>query len=158
MPNVEARVVVPVDATTAFWVSQSHGPTRLRWDPFVRSHRLLDADVAAKGTRTEVVSRHRLRMVSAMVSFRPPTRVGMRMVAGPWFFKTFGGGWSFAETPGGTEATWRYTFSIRPAWMAPIGDRLGRWLLQRDIEARIAAFAAVCEDSSVLAASLPGDE
>ena len=155
MPRIETTVTVAVPIETAFWVSQSHGPNRLRWDPFVRSHTLLDGDRPAKDGRTEVVSRHRIKMVSQMVSFKPPTQVGMRMVSGPWFFKTFGGGWSFAPTEEGTEALWRYTFTIRPAWLRPIGERIGQWLLQRDIEARIAAFADACLDPDVVAASLP---
>ena len=154
MPRIEAKVVVDVPIETAFWVSQSHGPTRLQWDPFVRSHTLLDAARPAKDGRTEVVSRHFIKMVSQMVSFKPPTQVGMRMLDGPWFFKSFGGGWSFADVDEGTEALWRYTFTIRPGWLRPIGEWIGSRLLQRDIDARIAAFADACLDPSVVEASL----
>lgn len=107
--------------------SQSQGEIRYAWDPFVRSQRLLDgATRPGKGVRTETRLRHHLKMVSEYTSFRPPTQVGMRMVDGPWFFAAFGGGWSFKETDDGrTEATWRYTSTIRPSWLAPIGDRIG---------------------------------
>lgn len=155
MPRIEASSVVPVDPELAFDISQTHGDLRLRWDPFIRSQHLIDADRPAKGVRTATVSRHRLRMVSEYVSFRRPTQVGMKMVEGPWFFESFGGGWSFApadDTATSTKATWRYTFTVRPSWLARVADPIGVRLLRKDIEARIAAFARACEDPGVLAA------
>lgn len=154
MPRVESTCVVAVSPDVAFAVSQTHGEIRLRWDPFIRSQELIDADHPAKGVRTKTVSRHRIRMVSQYVSFKPPRQVGMRMVEGPWFFASFGGGWMFNEHPDGTEATWRYTFTVRPKWLAPIADRIGIWLLGRDIDARIAAWAKGCADPEIVAAAL----
>lgn len=153
MPQVVARVVVPVDPETAFAVSQTTGEVRLRWDPFIRRQHFLDGATApAKGVRTRTWSRVGPRMDSQYVSYRPPTSVGMTMVDGPWFFDSFGGGWRFTAAEGGTEATWKYTFSTRPRWLRPLADRLGTWLLQREIEARINAFAKACADPVVLAA------
>ncbi len=156
MARVEAKVVVPVAADIAFAVSQTSGEIRYRWDTFVKSQRHLDgAQTAAKGVRTETISKHRIRMVSEYASFKPPKQVGMRMVEGPWFFDKFGGGWIFDDLGDGTtEATWRYTFSIKPRWLAPLADRIGRVVLGRDIEKRIAGFAAGCEDEVVVAAAI----
>lgn len=153
MPRIEASRVVPISPDVAFAVSQTHGEIRLAWDPFIHRQRLLGATQPGRGVRTETISRHRLRMVSEYVSFNPPTQVGMKMVEGPWFFSSFGGGWAFAEAPGGTRATWRYTFTVRPGWLAPVADRIGSWLLQRDIEARIDAFAEACRDGDIVAAA-----
>ena len=96
-------------------------------------------------------------MVSEYVTFRPPTHVGMKMVTGPPFFKSFSGGWNFSAVGDGraTEATWRYNFTIRPSWLAPVADRIGVWLLGRDIRRRLDAFAAACADPDIVAA-LPG--
>lgn len=157
MPRIESTRDVPVDVATAFAVSQTHGPLRLEWDPFLKRQELIDADRPAKGVRTRTVSRHGLEMVSEYVSFRAPTQVGMKMVEGPWFFSNFAAGWAFAPVdagdPGaGTRATWRYTFTTRPGWLSPIADRIGVRLLRRDIEARIAAYADACSDPDVLAA------
>ena len=120
MPRVEATTAVPVPPDVAFAVSQSQGELRYRWYPFVREQRLLDgAERPGKGVRTLTRSRHRLTMVSEYLAFNPPRQVGMRMVSGPWFFRSFSGGWGFAaRDDGGTDATWRYSFSIRPAWLA----------------------------------------
>lgn len=155
VPVVEARAVVPVPPDVAFAVSQTQAPVRYRWDPFVRSQRLLDADRPGKGVQT--LTRHRLgfAMVSEYVSYAPPRNVGMKMVRGPWFFARFGGGWQFlpGSTDGTTEAVWRYNFAIRPGWLAPVADRIGVVVLGRDIRRRIAGYARGCEDEIVLAAA-----
>jgi hypothetical protein len=152
VPRIEATQVVPVDIDTAFAVSQTHGDIRLMWDPFISSQHLIDADRPGRGVRTRTVSRHRLTMVSEYVSFKAPTQVGMKMIEGPWFFQAFGGGWTFREVDGGTEATWRYTFTVRPPWLRFVADPIGRWLLGRDIRARIDAYAAACTNPAVLEA------
>lgn len=146
--------MVDAPPAVAFAVSQTQGELRYRWDPFVREQRLLDgATRPDKGVRTWTRSRHGLVMVSEYVTFRPPTQVGMRMVEGPRFFRSFSGGWHFAERPDGrTEATWRYSFTCRPSWIRPLADRLGSWLLGRDIRRRIAGFAQACADPEVVAA------
>lgn len=157
MPSVSARVIVPVPPGVAFEVSQTTGPLRLRWDPFIRRQAFLDgATRPAKGVRTATVHRLGLRMVSEYVSYSPPTNVGMKMVTGTWFFASFAGGWQFRPVPGRadtTETTWRYTFATRPEWLAPVADRVGTWLLGHEIRRRIAGFAAGCADPVVVAAA-----
>lgn len=152
MPRVEATVVVPLEPERTFALSQTQGEVRYRWDPFVREQRLLDgAERAGKGVRTWTRSRHRLVMVSEYITFHPPRNVGMRMVTGPWFFQSFSGGWNFTPTDeGGTRATWRYTFTCRPRWLSPLADRVGVWLLGRDIRRRLDGFAAACADPVIV--------
>ncbi|MEH3033569.1 MAG: SRPBCC family protein [Aeromicrobium erythreum] len=154
MPVVESSVELPVDAATAFAVSQTTGETRLRWDRFIDQQQLL-GERPAKGVRTRTVHRTKvLSMLSEYVSYNPPTNVGMRMVEGPWFFESFAGGWRFVPHPDDPQrsvATWRYSFRCRPAWLAPVAERIGIRVLQRDIDRRIAGFAAGCEDPVVVA-------
>jgi hypothetical protein len=155
MPVVEAQRVVSVSPAVAFAVSQTTGATRLRWDRFiVEQHHLDGATTPAKGVRTQTRQRFGLTMISRYVSFRPPTSVGFTMERGPWFFATMGGGWRFASVDGDPErtlATWRYNFSCRPAWLAPLAERIGTLLLQREIERRIDGFVTGCGDPVVLA-------
>ncbi|MET0932984.1 MAG: SRPBCC family protein, partial [Mycetocola sp.] len=145
MPIVSSTAIVPVDTATAFAVSQTTGQVRLRWDPFIRNQRFLGgATVPAKGVQT--FTRHRLgfSMISEYVSHNPPTNVGMKMVKGSWFFERLAAGWRFQAVEGRpehTEAAWRYNFTCRPRWLAPIAERIGSWILQRDIDSRIAGFA-----------------
>jgi hypothetical protein len=157
MPQVVARAWVPIPPALAFAVSQTHGAVRLRWDPFISAQRFVGAARAAKGVRTITRTRLGLAMESEYASFRPPTSVGMTMVRGPWFLERFGGGWRFAPEARvgveGTLATWNYTFTARPAWLRPLADRIGAWLLGREIRARLAGFAAGCADEVVLAAA-----
>ncbi len=157
MPQVTAETWVPVPPDVAFAVSQTTGEVRLRWDPFIRHQHLIDAERPAKGVRTLTRARVGPKMVSEYASYRPPTSVGMTMVTGPWFFASFGGGWRFtpAERDGvpGTRAVWKYTYAVRPAWLRPIAEPVGQWLLGREIRARIAAFARACEDPMVLDAA-----
>ncbi len=156
MPVVEAVATVPVPPELAFAVSQTQAPVRYRWDPFVREQHLMDgADRPGRGVRTFTRSRHGLVMVSEYVSYAPPTNVGMKMVRGPWFFEMFAGGWRFAPgpQPGTATATWRYSFRCRPAFLRPVADRVGVWLLGRDVRRRIAGYTAGCADPEVLAAA-----
>lgn len=155
MPRVEVITTVGVDVESAFAMSQSQGEVRYAWDPFVRSQKLLDGAVRPeRGVRTLTKSRHRLTMISEYTSFRAPNQVGMKMVEGPWFFSSFGGGWSFkALDEHTTEATWRYTFTIRPSWLSPLADRIGNVLLRRDIAARIEHFARACGDPDLVRAA-----
>ncbi|WP_299058416.1 SRPBCC family protein [uncultured Nocardioides sp.] len=158
MPQVRAEVWIPAPPATCFAVSQTTGEVRRRWDPFIRDQRHLDgATSAAAGVRTLTRARVGPRMVSRYVSYRPPTSVGMTMESGPWFFGSFGGGWRFeAQTRdgvGGTLARWKYTFTTRPSWLSPVADRIGTWLLGREIRARIRAFARACEEPDIVAAA-----
>ncbi|WFE24057.1 SRPBCC family protein [Solwaraspora sp. WMMD937] len=156
MPVVEAVVTVPVPPDLAFAVSQTTTPVRHRWDPFIRAQHFVNgAARPGKGVRTFTRSRHGLTMLSEYVSYAPPTNVGMKMVRGPWFFEMFAGGWRFAPAsePGHTVATWRYSFRCRPAPLRPVADRIGVWLLGRDIHRRIAGYATGCTDPVVVAAA-----
>ncbi|MEW2443093.1 SRPBCC family protein [Micromonospora marina] len=156
MPVVEAVTTVPVPPELAFAVSQTTAPVRYRWDPFVREQHFVDgATRPGRGVRTYTRSRHGLVMVSEYVSWSPPTNVGMKMVRGPRLFERFGGGWRFAPgpEPDTTIATWRYNFRCRPAFLRPVAERIGEWLLGRDIRRRIAGYAAGCTDPEVLAAA-----
>ncbi|AOY69763.1 SRPBCC family protein [Arthrobacter sp. TES] len=152
MPQVRAERFIRLDPETTFALSQTTGAFRLTWDPFISAQSFVDgATKPGKGVRTRTVSRMKLTMVTEYVSYNPPRNVGMTMVAGPWFFGTFGGGWRFTPEPGGTRAVWKYTFSCRPGWLAPIAEKIGTWVLGREIERRIEAFARACEDPALVA-------
>lgn len=160
MPVVESRCIIHVDPATAFAVSQTTGEVRMRWDPFIRRQHFLDgATLPAKGVRTATVQRLGFRMISEYVSYAPPTNVGMKMTEGSWFFERLGGGWRFTTAPGAdgdgearTLAVWRYNFACKPKWLAPVAERIGKFVLQRDIDRRIRGFARGCQDPVVLAA------
>ncbi|MFG6502427.1 SRPBCC family protein [Microbacterium sp. P05] len=156
MPVVESRCIVDVDVDVAFAVSQTTGEIRKRWDPFIRRQYFVGGATApAKGVRTFTVQRFGFRMESEYVSYRPPSNVGMKMTRGSWFFERMGGGWRFSAvegSPSQTLAVWRYNFTCKPRWLAPLAERIGTVVLQRDIDRRIRGFARGCADPVVLAA------
>lgn len=159
MPVVSAEAFVPVDPATAFAVSQTTGATRRRWDRFISEQHFLDgARTAAKGVRTHTRQRFGFSMTSRYVSYAPPTNVGMVMERGPWFFAKMGGGWRFSPSADGTGtiATWKYNFSCRPAWLAPIGEWIGSRVLGFEIRRRLAGFVEGCSDPEVLRAVREG--
>lgn len=153
MPVVSSEVVVPVDAATAFAVSQTTGDIRRRWDRFIREQHFLDgAQTAGKGVRTFTRQRFGLSMISRYVSYAPPTNVGMVMERGPWFFEKLGGGWRFEPTSDGesTLVVWKYNFSCRPSWLAPVAEWIGMRMLGAEIRRRLDGFADWCTDPVVL--------
>ncbi|MEO7079490.1 MAG: SRPBCC family protein [Rhodococcus sp. (in: high G+C Gram-positive bacteria)] len=157
MPVVESSVIVALPVDLAFAVSQTTGSIRMRWDPFVRRQYFLDGALTPDtGVRTVTVHRLGFRMISEYVSYHPPTNVGMKMVTGSWFFERMGGGWRFTPVegqPDSTRAVWKYNVACRPRFLAPIAERIGRIILQRDIDRRIAGYARGCADSEVVAAA-----
>lgn len=56
-----------------------------------------------------------------------------------------------AGSDAGTLAVWRYNFTCKPRWLAPLAERIGTVILQRDIDRRIRGFARGCADPIVLA-------
>ncbi len=154
MPVVQATVIVPLPPELAYAVSQTTGDVRRRWDGFIRAQHFLDGAVApGKGVRTYTRQRFGLSMITHYVSYAPPTNVGMVMEQGPWFFRTLGAGWRFEAVDGGTRAVWKYSFACRPAWLAPLAERIGSAVLGREIRLRIAGFARGCADPVVVEAA-----
>ncbi|OYN99970.1 hypothetical protein CGZ95_10115 [Enemella evansiae] len=97
------------------------------------------------------VDDQRIRVLS------PTAERGDDDAPGPWFFRTFGGGWRFTPTEDGrTRAVWKYTFTVRPDWLRPIAEPIGIRLLGSDIRRRIDAFARACADPEIVAAATEG--
>lgn len=148
---VERTRIARCSADDAFAVASSYG-VRLEWDPFVSAQHLVNTDTPGRGVQTYTRSRHGLTMVSEYLTYRPPTHMGMKMVQGPRFFRTFSGSWHFKELDDGRlEVIYRYRYDCRPAWLQPISHRIGNWYLGRDIENRVAAFVTGCEDPDIVA-------
>lgn len=147
---VEHRRIANASADDAFVVASSYG-VRLDWDPFVNAQHLINTGTPGRGVQTYTRSKHGLTMVSEYLTYKRPSNMGMKMVHGPWFFRTFSGGWHFHDLDDGRcEITYRYRFDCRPRWLQPISHRIGNWLLGRDIAARVDAFVAGVEDADIV--------
>ncbi|CAN5427105.1 hypothetical protein BH10ACT1_BH10ACT1_16150 [soil metagenome] len=148
---VERTQVARASAEDAFAVAGSYR-VRLEWDPFVSTQHLINTDRPGEGVQTFTRSRHGLTMVSEYLTYRPPTHMGMKMVSGPSFFRTFSGSWHFKDLGDGRlEVVYRYRYDCRPAWLQPISHRIGNVVLGRDIEKRVAAFVKGIEDPVIVA-------
>jgi hypothetical protein len=142
---VEHSAPTTASAIEAFDLSMSHA-RRFDWDPFLKAQRFLDeADAPGVGVRTWSKDRRGLVMVTQYLTFQRPHRVGMKMVEGPWFFRTFSGAWRFDDRNGACTVTFRYNFTCRPRLAAPLMERAGRWYLGRDIRRRVEAFVAALD-------------
>ncbi len=65
MPQVTAEIFVPLEPAVAFAVSQTTGPIRLRWDPFLRHQYFLDGGPPpTRGVHTYSRARLGPRMIS----------------------------------------------------------------------------------------------
>jgi hypothetical protein len=159
MPIVERSTTVKASVTQAFDLSQSYA-LRLDWDPFVKEqHPLGGATEAGQGVRTSTTSRHGLVMITEYLTYHRPTLVGMKMVTGPRIFTLFSGSWRFVEIDADTtRVVFRYNFTCRPKFLAPIMHRIGVWYLGRDIQHRIDAFRTAIDTTDILSRLAPPAE
>jgi Polyketide cyclase / dehydrase and lipid transport len=144
---VEHAAATTASPAEAFDLSMSHA-RRFDWDPFLKAQRFLDgAEAPGVGVKTWSKDRRGLVMVTQYLTFQRPNRVGMKMVEGPRFFRTFSGAWRFDATDdGGCLVTFRYNFTCRPARLATLMERVGRWYLGRDIRRRVDTFVAALDN------------
>ncbi len=152
MPIVTASRIIAAPRRELFDISQDYY-IRREWDPFVRDIEFLDGAVAAApGVKVRVKAKNRLTMVAEYISVKPPQRVAIKMVEGPWFFEHFAGTWSFETAAGQNDATgeatevcFRYSFQLTTRLGRELGERLIAWMFHRDIRARLAGLARYAE-------------
>ena len=155
MPIVTASRIINAPQRELFDISQDYY-IRREWDPFVRNIEFLDgAREAAPGVKVRVKARNRLTMVAEYISVKPPERVAIKMVEGPWFFEHFAGTWAFEAvvgpgdgTPEATEVCFRYSFALDTRLGRKTGERIISWMFHRDIRARLAGLARYAEARS----------
>jgi len=88
---------------------------RLRWDTFLKEARLIGgATKADKGAKAYCVAKIGLGMETEYVSFNRPKVTAIKMIRGPFLFKSFLGSWTFNQfRPGITEVIFLYSFILR---------------------------------------------
>jgi ribosome-associated toxin RatA of RatAB toxin-antitoxin module len=150
MPIIEDSILINAPATGLFALSQDYA-LRRQWDPFVREMRFLDgAAEAGRGVRVWVRAWTGLTMEVCFTGFHPPTSVAMKMVRGPWFLGSFAGAWLFKPRPGGTEVTFRYSFTARWRWLRPLMNPIMAWVFRRDVRARLRGLKHGAEQGGLL--------
>lgn len=140
MPAVESSALIDAPIERAYELSQDYR-IRLQWDPFLRSFRFLDeTDGPQIGGRIWVKAENGLTMTVEYVSIRPPERVAVKMIDGPWIFERFAGAWTFTEVGERTRVLFRYNFKLRSRILRRVLEPIALAVFRRDIEARLRGF------------------
>jgi ribosome-associated toxin RatA of RatAB toxin-antitoxin module len=87
---------------------------RLVWDTFLKKATLVDGAIeAGKGVRAYCVAKNGLGMLTEYVSYNRPKVTAVKMIKGPWLFKSFQASWRFKElSTGQTAVIFQYSFSL----------------------------------------------
>lgn len=107
-------IEINCDPVVAFDFTQDYDQ-RLIWDTFLKQADLIDgATKADKGVKAYCVAKNGLGMVTEYVSFNRPKATAIKMIKGPFMFKTFLGSWTFkALKPNLCEVIFLYSFKLR---------------------------------------------
>ncbi len=89
--------------------------TRLQWDRFLKKADLLEgATQAEKGVKAYCVTKNGLGMITEYVSFNRSKATAIKMIKGPFMFKSFLGSWTFKSLgEEQTEVIFLYSFKLR---------------------------------------------
>jgi ribosome-associated toxin RatA of RatAB toxin-antitoxin module len=149
MPTFERSALVRADAAALFDLMQDYD-RRLKWDPFLREARLVDATAAGLGVRAWCVDQRGRGMETEYVSFDRPHRVAVKMTRGPWIFRKFAGAWIYDPIEDGlTRVTFKYHVEarVRFGWL---GDAVLTRVFAREMDARLGALARAVEADPTL--------
>lgn len=108
------QIVIEEKPEKVFDYTQDYN-NRLKWDTFLKKAELIDsATIADNGVRAYCVARNGLGMVTEYVTYNRPKVTAIKMMKGPFMFRSFLGSWTFKEMPGGnTVVIFLYYFSLR---------------------------------------------
>lgn len=87
---------------------------RLQWDTFLKRAELIDGTKNAdKGVKAYCVAKNGIGMTTEYVTFNRPKVTAIKMIKGPFMFKSFLGSWTFKEIENKTEVIFLYSFTFR---------------------------------------------
>ncbi len=108
------KIIINRNPVLVFDYTQDY-KTRLYWDTFLKKADLIEgATHAEKGVKAYCMAKNGIGMITEYVSFNPPKATAIKMVKGPYMFKSFLGSWTFK--PLGeeqTEVIFLYSFRLR---------------------------------------------
>jgi len=110
---------------------------RLTWDTFLRKADLLyGAKEAGIGVKALCVAKNGIGMVTEYVTFNKPKVTAIKMIDGPYMFKSFLGSWTFKEVNDRTEVTFLYAYEFR--FPFSLISPLIKAKLQKEVRKRLA--------------------
>lgn len=124
---------------------------RLEWDKFTRQTSFTNGEYQAEpGVRVVGKSWHGMVMEVEFVQVDAPRRAAMKMVHGPFFFKSFAGTWEFIEKqPEQTLVKFHYNFKTRWSWLSMITDPIVSSVLKRDVNLRLNCLKRAVEQTDI---------
>lgn len=144
MPAVTVRQSMPAPAAEVFAVLHDY-PRRLEWDTLLREARLTRGFTRAeKGATSLCVGKAlggRVGMETRYVAFRPGELAAVEMINRPPFFEKFAASIRHRDTPGGSEATYKLSFTARPRMLRRLLEPLMLRYLRRETRKRLRALA-----------------
>jgi len=156
---VEESVVIAASPEEVFDLLHDYD-LRLQWDPFLRQARLENGAMeAGLGVSTYCAARLRsggLGMHTTYVSFHRPGVAAVKMTAGPWFLREFAASIVQKEiSPRQTRVGYKFSFSTRPRWAAPVVEALFRILFRYETKKRLKRLKAYLESARVAPIQVP---
>ncbi|WP_452599193.1 SRPBCC family protein [Pontimicrobium sp. MEBiC01747] len=116
MKNMKFTETIEIKCTPefAFNYTQDYNK-RLTWDTFLKQADLIEgASEANKGVKAYCVAKNGLAMTTEYITFNKPKATAIKMIKGPFMFKTFLGSWSFKSLQTNlTEVIFLYSFKLQ---------------------------------------------
>ncbi|WP_282826608.1 SRPBCC family protein [Gulosibacter sediminis] len=158
--SYEVTATVPLTPEEAFALAHTLGPDRTAWDTRVVKQLLLrDATSLGSGAQVFVRLDDGLRLIQEYDLWLPGQLSSTRLIKGPWWLESYGEGWHFTPTNGGTRVTWKVTFHHRLPVFGPQAEQVMLVKLRAQFEARMEDFRAAARDVELIeratAESLP---
>lgn len=146
MKSLKRSIQIAVPQDFLFEFSQRESG-RLGWDFRMIDFRIHDGvDLPRKGDLMTFVTKGGVSMTNVYVHIRRPDCISIKMIAGPWFLKSFGGAWRFEKiTSEITRVTFNYSFTLRDdiRW----ANALGRMIYFEDLVTRQRALRKGAEQA-----------
>jgi ribosome-associated toxin RatA of RatAB toxin-antitoxin module len=116
MKNIKFKETISIEAAAELVFDFTQDYTRrLIWDTFLKSAVLVEGAInAGKGVKAYCVAKNGLGMTTEYVTYNRPKVTAVKMIKGPYLFKSFLGSWLFqAIDVNKTEISFLYSFSLR---------------------------------------------
>lgn len=134
--RIEETIIINAPPEQVFDFTQDY-TTRLHWDTFLKRADLMDGMTAAgKGVKAYCVAHNGFGMVTEYITFNRPEVTAIKMIKGPFLFKSFFGSWRFKpQGQNTTEVIFLYSFTLRFPFI--LLSPLIRQNLQKNVKQRL---------------------
>ena len=134
--RIEEAIVIQTSPEQVFDYTQDYS-TRLLWDTFLKRADLLNGMTqAGKGVKAYSVAHNGFGMVTEYITFDRPSVTAIKMIKGPFLFKSFLGSWRFKpQGENNTEVKFLYSFTLRFPFV--LFDTFIRHNLQKNVRQRL---------------------